>query len=142
MAIGTSYDILVYEMLFYPAYDIANRMGIPSVRQFSQPAWNKEAYQVIREQSAFFLTSCKLIDKQMMSRKTSKELHMQGRNLIDSILSDRPALNVVYVTSDFQPMRHTFDEQYLFVGPSIKQENQKEQVPFSNNKRPLIYIHG
>lgn len=41
MKIGVGYDLFIYEMLFYLGKTIAERLGIPCVRQFSQPAWSK-----------------------------------------------------------------------------------------------------
>ena len=43
------FDLLIYEMLFYPGKVIAEKLGIPCVRQFSQPAWSTQflGYNII-----------------------------------------------------------------------------------------------
>lgn len=66
MAVGKDYDLLIYEMLFFPAKKLADRLGIPCVRQFSQPAWNQEAFQKLESSSKVFLLSSRLIGKQPM----------------------------------------------------------------------------
>ena len=39
MSLDKKFDLLIYEMFFYPGIKIAQNLGIPCVRQFSQPAW-------------------------------------------------------------------------------------------------------
>ena len=44
MSLKQQFDLLIYEMFFYPGIKIAQNLSIPCVRQFSQPAWNEKTY--------------------------------------------------------------------------------------------------
>lgn len=67
MAIDEKFDLLLYEMFFYPGIEIARRKGIPCIRQFSQPAWSADT---MKEASGLFRLSCKLIDAQVKRNYT------------------------------------------------------------------------
>ena len=69
--IDEKFDLLIYEMFFYPGYVIAEKLGIPCVRQFSQPAWNKE---FIQKAPLVFRISAEIIDAKVM--KKEHKLHM------------------------------------------------------------------
>lgn len=141
MAVGKGYDIILYEMLFYPAKQIAKRLGLPCVRQFSQPAWNKVSYMEMRKKAPLFLLSCKLIDKQLMNKATRSALKMKSQTLLQAVLKDKPQLNIVYLPKIFQPFYDTFADNYLFVGQTnLSEPKQKKVLKFSNLKGPLIYI--
>lgn len=51
-------------------------------------------------------------------------------------------LNIVFLPKAFQPAADTFDERYLFVGPSILPRNEATDFPLDtlSNERPLLYI--
>ena len=138
MRYGKEYELLIYEMLFYPAKKAAERLGIPCVRQFSQPAWNEKSYNAIKSSSRLFQLSSKLIDLQMMNRRTMKEIGVD-RGLVHAVINDKPGLNIVYVAGAFQPLRDTFDASYLFVGPPV-QPGAHVKNDFAATKKPLIYI--
>ncbi|NWL86684.1 hypothetical protein DMN77_03610 [Paenibacillus sp. 79R4] len=132
------FDLLIYEMLFYPGKVIAEKLGIPCVRQFSQPAWSSET---MGDASPVFKFFCKLIDMQVMGKKNADEMGMSGKTLIDSVLNDRPELNVVYVPKLFQSKHESFDERYVFVCPPMEAAiASHEQIPYDAMKKPIIYI--
>lgn len=138
MQLEQKFDLLIYEMFFYPGQVIAERLGIPCVRQFSQPAWNLET---VRDASAVWKLSCKLIDMQVMGKRNAAEMGMGRKTLIDSVLNDRPELNVVYVPKLFQPKHESFDERYVFVCPTMKAAMAPHaKIPYDAMKRPIIYI--
>lgn len=132
------FDLLIYEMFFYPGKVLAERLGIPCVRQFSQPAWNAET---VRDASAVWKLSCKLIDIQVMGKRNAAEMGLGGKTLIDSVLNDKPELNLVYVPKLFQPKSEYFDERYVFVCPPMKAATAPhEKIPYDTMKKPIIYI--
>lgn len=141
MAVGKDYDLLIYEMLFFPAKKLADRLELPCVRQFSQPAWNQQAYQKLESSSKLFLLSSKLIGKQLMNASAAREMELEGLKLVDSVLNDVPELNIVYLPDFFQPMRATFDQRFLFVPPTITQpQPSKGTIPYEQMAGPIIYI--
>jgi MGT family glycosyltransferase len=56
--------------------------------------------------------------------------------------TDVEPLNIIFMSRAFQPMVETFDERFLFVGPSIQARHQATSFPFDklNNELPLLYI--
>lgn len=141
MAVGKEYDLLIYEMLFFPAKRLADRLGIPSVRQFSQPAWNQEAFKTLAASSKLFLLSSKLIGKQLMNPSAARAMGLEELNLVDSVLKDQPNFNIVYLPDFFQPLAETFDEQYIFVPPNRRQnQSQAILIPYHKMTDPIIYI--
>ena len=140
-AVGKDYDLLIYEMLFFPAKKLADRLGIPCVRQFSQSAWNQEAFQKLESSSKVFLLSSKLIGKQLMNASAARVMELEGLKLVDSVLNDVPDLNIVYLPDFFQPMRDTFDHRFIFVPPTIVQPQVSSvMIPYKEMTGPIIYI--
>ena len=144
MALKDPFDLLIYEMFFYPGIEIAERKGIPCVRQFSQPAWSVETW---REAPLAFKISAKLIDVQVLPKRVAKELGLQNQCLRDGIIKSRPALNLVYVPEDFQPERESFGDDYLFLVPFESPSGMPTGIhpgsfciPYEEMRPPILYI--
>lgn len=138
MAIGKDYDLLIYEMFFYLGKIAAERLHIPCIRQFSQCAWNNET---ARHASKLWHLSCKVLGKRMVNDKTAKLLGVEHINLIESVLTNNVALNIVYVPSVFQPYQKTFDTNYIFTCPVIdKNQTSTLKIPYEKLQKPVIYI--
>lgn len=51
------------------------------------------------------------------------------------------ALNIVFLPRDFQPAGDTFDERFVFVGPSLLPRQDAADFPFERlGKQPVLYI--
>jgi UDP:flavonoid glycosyltransferase YjiC (YdhE family) len=141
MKVGAGNDLLIYEMFFYLGKTIAERLGIPCVRQFSQPAWSETS---ARKASFFKKISCMIIDAQVLNRRVASGLGVKEKRLINSVLYDKTALNIVYLPEKFQPYRDYLDQSYIFCVPPMEQMEQlvvsNHQIPFDMMKRPIIYI--
>lgn len=135
--INEKIDLLIYEMFFYPGIRIAEKLGIPCVRQFSQPAWSKDG---TRDFTLFFRLSCKLIEIQVMPKKNIEFMQLKNKSLMQAVLYDEPDLNMVYVPQIFQPHRNSFGENYLFIKPPLQPLLSKQVIPYSEMRRPIIYI--
>ncbi|NLO38910.1 MAG: glycosyl transferase [Ruminiclostridium sp.] len=138
MQVGAGHDLLIYEMFFYLGKTIADRLGIPCVRQFSQPAWSAK-----NAGRASFLRrlSCLIIDAQVLNRKVAAELGVKDKRLIESVLYDKAAINIVYLPEKFQPYRQDFDQSFVFCVPPMQQLIvSKHHIPFEKMAKPIIYI--
>ena len=131
------FDVLIYEMFFYPGVEIARRKGIPCVRQFSQPAWSAETW---RKAPARFKFSAWLIDRQILTRKDARRMGFARSSLRDGILGRRPDLNIVYVPESFQGCRDSFDDSYLFLVPPPVSAASDTAIPYEAMKDPVVYI--
>lgn len=138
-AIGlkNTYDILIYEMFFYPGIKVAENLGIPCVRQFSQPAWSDESMKYM---SKIFGLSAFLIDAQVMGKKRRQTMRLSFRSMKDAILHSKPDLNIVYIPEKFQNCRESFDETYHFIVPNQEPVKGKIGIPYDEMKHPVLYI--
>ncbi|HWS85163.1 MAG TPA: macrolide family glycosyltransferase [Ktedonobacteraceae bacterium] len=59
-----------------------------------------------------------------------------------SIFTHDGQLIIVFIPKAFQPMGETFDERYLFVGPSILPRHEDSDFPLDklSNEQPILYI--
>lgn len=142
LSLTQKFDLLIYEMFFYPGIAVAEKLNIPCVRQFSQPAWN---HQMTKGASKFFQLTCKIIDVQIMGKKNVSYMGLKNKNLVDAVLNDKPDLNVVYVPEVFQKNRESFGEDFLFTVPqsnSVAGAGRQAgvQIPYSQMTSPMIYI--
>ncbi len=137
MNLEQKFDLLIYEMLFYPGIKIAEKLKIPCVRQFSQPAWNEKT---LSNATSFFKMSCTLIDLQVMGRKNAEYMGLKNKTLGEAVINDKPALNIVYVPQIFQTERDSFGEDYLFTIPVNKSISTSQNIPYTEMKPPIVYI--
>ena len=136
-AMKGAFDVLIYEMFFYPGFELARRMGIPCVRQFSQSAWSPETW---KEAPPVFRFSAMLIDVQVFPRSTAKRYGLDNRCLRDGILRCRPELNIVYLPEAFQSCRGSFDDSYLFLVPKQEMTGSVSSIPYERMTGPVVYI--
>lgn len=137
LALNESFDLLMYEMFFYPGIEIARKKGIPCVRQFSQPAWSEAT---LKDASITFRLSAKLIDMQVMGKNKSKDMGIEHKSLGEAVVYDKPDLNIVYIPEKFQNRRESFESDYVFVTPKQEVINSNSNIPFDKIKSPIIYI--
>eukprot|EP00833_Pecoramyces_ruminatium_P017834 jgi/Orpsp1_1/1191866/evm.model.d7180000089039.1 len=138
LSLRDSYDLLIYEMFFYPGIQVAKELGIPCVRQFSQPAWSDETW---KNASKIFKFSSFLIDTQVMGKKRIQSMKLSFDSMDDAIRHSKPEMNIVYIPESFQKCRESFDDTFYFVVP--KQEPiviDSEQIPYDKMIKPIIYI--
>jgi MGT family glycosyltransferase len=59
-----------------------------------------------------------------------------------SVFASFEQLNIMFIPRFFQPMEETFDERFVFVGPSILPRHQETPFPFEQlrDDLPLLYI--
>ncbi|MCH5192751.1 MAG: hypothetical protein J1F11_02245 [Oscillospiraceae bacterium] len=131
------FDILIYEMFFYPGIEIARKKNIPCVRQFSQPAWSEDT---LKDTSVIFKISAGLIDMQVMGKKRRASMGLKCSSMVDAIIHDKPDLNIVYVPEKFQKSRDSFDGDYEFIVPLQEQGKSDILIPYDKMEHPIVYI--
>ncbi len=137
LGIRRKFDLLIYEMFFYPGKRIADMLGIPCVRQFSQSAWNQETME---NATRFFRLSIFLIDVQVMGKRNAKHMGLVNKSLAEAVLYDKVALNIVYVPQIFQEKRETFGDDYIFIGAPDEGTAVSRQMTYERMKPPIVYI--
>ena len=137
VSLTEKFDILIYEMFFYPGIDLAQKLGIPSVRQFSQPAWNETTW---KEAPTVFKISAKLIDMQVLPKKVVSNKGFSNTCLKDGITKSKPDLNIVYIPKQFQKRGEEFDDSYIYVIPKPEVRSENLVIPYEKMKSPIVYI--
>lgn len=137
MSLDEPFDLLIYEMFFYPGIEVAKRKGIPCVRQFSQPAWSEATW---KDTPAIFKISSTLIDVQVLRKADAVRMGFEYTCLRDGIINSRPDLNIVYIPEQFQNKRDSFDEKYIFMIPKPEMVPGSISIPFDKMKEPIVYI--
>ena len=137
MSLDERYDILIYEMFFYPGAKAAERMGIPCVRQFSQPAWSEQTWRVAPR---LFKLSSRLIDMQVLTGRDARRMGYERSCLKDGIIKCRPDLNIVYVPKEFQSCLSSFDDSYVFFVPPPAPSSCSVRIPYGKMEHPIVYI--
>ena len=137
ISLKEKFDILIYEMFFYPGIDLAKQLGIPCVRQFSQPAWNESTW---KEAPTVFKISAKLIDMQVLPKKVAANKGFSYMCLKEGITKSKPNLNIVYIPKQFQDKSEEFDESYLYMIPKPEVRSGNVVIPYEKMKWPIVYI--
>ena len=137
MNLDQKFDLLICEMFFYPGIRIAEKLGIPCVRQFSQPAWNEKLFS---NASWFFKLSCILINIQVMGKKNAEHMELKNRTFAKAVVNDKPTLNIVYVPQVFQPDRDAFGENYLFTVSVSENTSASCRIPYETMRSPIVYV--
>jgi MGT family glycosyltransferase len=137
MSLPGPFDLLIYEMFFYPGIEVAKRKNIPCVRQFSQCAWSEATWAAA---PGIFRLSARLIDRKVLTDRDARRMGFDRSSLRDGIIRRRPDLNIVYVPEDFQGCRESFDDSYLFVVPSPEIAPGDRAVPYEKMTPPIVYI--
>ena len=121
-------------------------LGLPVVTSISTFAFNRKvlAFGVsrgIRPSSArmFFSKLRYMIKAAGLSRTLRRRHRVKGPGLIGTMFG-RSRLNVVYTSRYFQPCADTFDDSYLFVGPSIRARSDHPDFAWGALRPPLVYV--
>lgn len=138
LSLRDKFDLLIYEMFFYPGFSLAQKLGIPCVRQWSQAAWSVEGWL---ERPFRFRMAAHLLDQQIMSAEDRQHMGQTDRSLSGANLNDRPAMNIVYLPEEMQDHREDFPAQeWVFQPPEISAaEGGEAFLPWETLKRPVVY---
>lgn len=141
VAVGSDYDLLIYEFFTYTAYAAAQKIGIKVVRQFSTFALNSGITAEVLQSSNLEI---KLMKNDFFMKVISKiacgKIKLTTGNIISEIANTPVDLNIVYTTSEFQINSEAFDESYLFVGPAIAPRKINLVIPYGQMQGKIIYI--
>ncbi|SHO52430.1 macrolide family glycosyltransferase [Anaerocolumna xylanovorans] len=143
LRIGSDYDCIIYEILFFVGKSLADKLQKPSVRLFSTFALNQNILNMFAKTGGLYMTSIfrfRLLYR-LLSQVICKKFDLRTNDIIDEIVSNLPELNYVYTVKEFQILNKEFpDTNYKFIGPSISHRNSNVHIAFDEIRNPLIYI--
>lgn len=140
------YDLLIYEVLFFPGKSLADKLGKPCVRLFSTFALNANILRAFGLSGGPYITMLfryKLLYKPL-SALVSRSFQLAKKDIVQELTANAPELNFTYTSRDFQMDNASFPEDhYRFVGPSLSGRSTPTtgtEIDYTPMKRPIIYL--
>jgi MGT family glycosyltransferase len=137
-------DVIVYDFMCLWARSVLDELQVPAV--ITKPTYASNEHFNLMEQMRNGLQNMpeangmlERFREMMAAQDQSAENPMKE---LFSTFSRAEQLNIIFMTKEFQPASETFDERFLFVGPSILPRHEASNFPFErlNSEQPLLYI--
>jgi MGT family glycosyltransferase len=137
-------DVIVYGFMCGWARTVVDELHVPAIAMFPTYASN-EHFSLMEHMRASIQT---MPGGQEMMERMRAYMEAQGGEMakrmtsIFSAFSRVEQLNIIFIPREFQPEADTFDDRYLFVGPSILPRHEAPDFPFDrlSGEQPLLYI--
>jgi MGT family glycosyltransferase len=137
-------DVIVYDFMCLWARAIIDELQIAAV--ITKPTYASNEHFSLMEQMRNSQQKMSATNemgqriKEMMAARGDSTEHPMKK--LFGAFSSVEQLNIIFITKEFQPEAESFDERYLFVGPSILPRHQDSAFPFEQLKsdQPLLYI--
>lgn len=129
-------DCIVADSMAVWGKAVALKLGIPFVSSTTTFAFNKHSAQIMKQSLGQLFG---MIFSMPKINKDIKRLQDKGypvKSILDIIQNDENTHTIVYTSPQFQPCADTFNDKYVFVGPSIRPVEE----PIEKTSDKLIYI--
>lgn len=138
------YDVLIYEVLFFPGKSLADELEKPSIRLFSTFALNTNILREFGLTGGLYVTALfkyRLLYK-IVSALVSKSFNLKEKDIVRELTENCPDKNFIYTIREFQIENENFPEmQYHFIGPSLSSRKETSgNINFEKTRHPVIYI--
>ena len=143
LRVGGDFDCIIYEILFFPGKNLADKLKKPSIRLFSTFALNRRVIDDFGRTGGLYMTAVFRLKPllRLLSSRLYKKYRLAYKDIVDELVLNGPELNFIYTLREFQIYNTDFpDSNYHFIGPSITARPTEIEIPFENIKNPLIYI--
>lgn len=138
-------DFIVYDHLSVWARIAAETLHIPTIglrpTYATNGNFNFQAMMKNASQGKVFNPAAMMANMQGELAKLCEEYHIEPFSPQDIFMHSEP-LNIVFLPKAFQPGGESFDERFVFVGPSITPRHDTSTFPFERlqENKPLLYI--
>ncbi len=129
-------DCIVADSMAIWGKAIALKLNIPFVSSTTTFAFNQHSAKIMKQGFKDLFKMLFSMPKTAHQVKRLKDKGYPVKSILDIIGSDDNTHTIVYTSPDFQPYSETFSEKYAFVGPSIRNSDEK----IEKKKDKLIYI--
>src|SRR5947209_7308240 len=131
-------DYLVYDKMCMWGYWIAQALRIPAI-QWNFSFASNEHFNMLQAQDIAVPRPSPIMLAKIIGIfiKLQATYHLPRFDVSRYFLNAEP-LNLVFLPREFQPEKHTFDERFVFVGPSLAPEAEEAVEP--SQDPPLLYI--
>ena len=134
-------DVIVYDSMCVWARQVIDELHIPAIATFASFASNEQVNMMTQMRESMKDSSfARQMQAQMATMGPQVANSMMGR--MSSMFSRAEQLNIVFIPKEFQPQAESFDNRYVFVGPSIAPRHDAPNFPFEqlNSELSLLYI--
>jgi len=122
----------------------AQLLRIPVVTSISTFAINRRvlafaaSHGVRPKSAALFFSKLRSIFKSLALARRLRRRHCVRGPGASGLVFGQSDLNIVYTSRLFQPCGDTFDDRYLFIGPSIARRSESAAFPWDQARHPVL----
>ena len=129
-------DVIIADSMAFWGKLIAKKLNIPFISSTTTFAFNKYSARVMKQEGPGLFQLIKSIPKINKSLNRLREKGYEVKSMLDIIANDENTSTIVYTSKYFQPYSETFNDNYAFVGPILRECSEKiEKVEI-----PTVYI--
>lgn len=129
-------DVIVADSMAFWGKLIAKKLNIPFISSTTTFAFNKYSARVMKQEGPGLFSLIKSIPKINKSLDRLRQKGYEVKSMLDIIANDENTSTIVYTSKYFQPYSETFNDNYAFVGPVLRESVEKtEKVEI-----PTVYI--
>lgn len=122
-------------------------LGVPVITSIPTFAVNRHVFRFAASSGAkpksarlVFAKIRHVVKAAMLGRALKRRYGVKGTSLV-GLMFGSSALNIVHTSPEFQPCAKTFDERFLFVGPSVDARVATERFAWDpRSPEPLVYV--
>ena len=129
-------DIIIADSMAFWGKLIARKLNIPFISSTTTFAFNKYSARIMKQERMGLFELLKSIPKINKNLNRLREKGYKVKSVLDIISNDENTLTIVYTSKYFQPYAETFNDNYAFVGPILREVT--ESVEKTSN--PTVYI--
>jgi MGT family glycosyltransferase len=136
-------DCIVYESMCVWGRIAVEVLKVPALTLRPTYAMNERVFSLMAQQGGQHFASVReMVGK--IDAGLAELCEMYHTPLLDmrSVFASSGQFCIVFIPKEFQPFGDTFDECYLFVGPSILPRHEESHFPLDklSDGRPILYI--
>ena len=141
-SIGSYYDVIVYDELFFPGKILGEGLDLPAVRFFPCVAINEQIMEQMLHGRGFMGIFRFSFIRKRWTKEICRTLVPSIIDWTEEVVNNSPDCNIVFVPDWFQPHLSEFPaDKYHFVGPSIYDDSDMDVPDWLESKQqPVIYV--
>jgi len=129
-------DVIIADSMAFWGKLIAKKLNIPFISSTTTFAFNKYSARVMKKEGPGLFKLIKSISKINKNLDKLREKGYKVKSVLDIISNDENTSTIVYTSKYFQPYAETFNSNYAFVGPILRESIEKiEKIEI-----PTVYI--
>ncbi|MDF5729574.1 MAG: glycosyltransferase [Rhizonema sp. PD38] len=136
-------DYILYNVMCLWGRLIAQILNIRAIALHATYASNEQFQLFSRCTDDFPMLSAQAKSRSAMHdeiQEIFKTYNIRPVDFFNPTSDDIEPLNIVFIPRSFQPQAETFDERFVFVGPSIQPRSESVNFSINQSQQPTLYI--